>query len=170
VQLTSKLIPILTSAGATASSHPVLALNRLHQLLLISSLSSPPTQTALDDAVRAAAKSSSGLCGILQFGHPVRGISLAEQGKLLAVDEPSPRQGSTPAENALIYPPSGPARLRSAFDVLKRARQELLVGFGTINEGGEVGKEVRETMASIEKELGVWKQGVKNIIEDSARA
>jgi len=103
---------------------------------------------------------------ILRPGHPVRGIALAEQGKLLAVDEPSPRQNDTPAEAALLYPPSGSARLRSAFEVLKRSRQELLIGFGARNEGGVVGKEVRDMVAAIEKELGVWKHGIKNVLED----
>ncbi|KAF5383006.1 hypothetical protein D9615_004885 [Tricholomella constricta] len=166
LQLTTNLIPILTSSGLTPSSHPLLALARLHQSLLIASLPSPPTQDSLDDAIRAATRSSTGLSSVLQYGHPVRGIALAELGKLLAVDEPAPRESSTPAEAALLYPPSGPPRLKLAYDTLLRARNELLVGFGTRNEGGQVGKDVREGIVALEKEIGVWRQGVKNVMHD----
>ncbi|KAG5653308.1 hypothetical protein H0H81_001268 [Sphagnurus paluster] len=168
-QLTTNLIPILTSSGLTPSSHPLLGLIRLHQSLLVESLPSPITQEALDDAIRAATRSNTGLAAVLQYGHPVRGIALAELGKLLAVDEPTPRESATPAEAALLYPPSGPSRLKLAYQTLVRARNELLVGFGTVNEGGQVGKDVRENIVALEKEIGVWKQGVKNVLEDTPK-
>lgn len=76
IQLTTNLIPILTSARLTPSSHPLLALSRLHQSLLIFSLPTPPTQESLDEIIRAAARSSTGLSSILRYGHPVRGIAL----------------------------------------------------------------------------------------------
>ncbi|KAF9458385.1 hypothetical protein BDZ94DRAFT_1226398 [Collybia nuda] len=168
-QLTTNLIPILTSAGLTPSSHPLLALARLHQTLLISTLPVPLTQDALDEAVRATTRSSTGLASVLTYGHPVRGIALAELGKILAVDEPQPRQATSPAEATLIYPPSGPARLKLAYDTLVRATDELRVGFGVRNDGGQVGKEVRESAVALEKEIGVWKQGVRNVVEDTPR-
>lgn len=168
-QLTTNLIPILTSTGLTPASHPLLALSRLHQSLLIDSLPSPLTQDSLDDAIRAATRSNTGLASILQYGHPVRGVALAELGKLLAVDEAAPRQAPTPAEAALLYPPSGPPRLKLAHDTLLRARNELLVGFGKKNEGGQVGKEVREGIVALEKEIGVWKQGVRNVLQDTPK-
>ncbi|KAG5643030.1 hypothetical protein DXG03_001642 [Asterophora parasitica] len=159
LQLTTNLIPILTSTGLTPSSHPLLALARLHQSLLIASLPTPPTQDTLDNAIHAATRSSTGLASVLTFGHPVRGIVLAELGKLLSVDEPSPRELATPAEAALLYPPSGPSRLKLAYEMLLRARVELLVGFGARNEGCAVGREVRGIIVALEKEIGVWKQG-----------
>ncbi|RDB18387.1 Histone-lysine N-methyltransferase ASHR1 [Hypsizygus marmoreus] len=164
-QLTTNLIPILTSSGLTPSSHPLLALSRLHQSLLISALPSPLTQEALDDAIRAATRSTTGLSAVLTYGHPVRGIALAELGKMLAVDEPMPKEPGSPVEAALMYPPSGAARLKLAYETLVRARKELMVGFGRVNEGGEVGREVREGIVALEKELGVWKQGVRNVLE-----
>lgn len=151
------------------SSHPLLALSRLHQSLLISSLSNPPTQDVLDDTIRAATRSVAGLNCVLNYGHPVRGIALAELGKILAVDEPAPRQATSAAEAALLYPPSGPARLKLALQTLMRARNELLVGFGTQNDGGQVGKDAREGIVALEKEIGVWKQGVKNVLEDTPK-
>lgn len=42
-----------------------------------------------------------------------------------------------------------------------------MVGFGEQNEGGEVGKEVREMIVRVERELAAWKQGVKNVIENT---
>ncbi|KAG5717679.1 Histone-lysine N-methyltransferase ASHR1 [Termitomyces sp. T112] len=169
LQLTTNLIPILISSGLTPSSHPLLALSRLHQSLLIESLPSPPTQESLDDAIRATTRSSAGLSAILPYGHPIRGITLAELGKLLAVDEPSPCQPSSPAEAALRYPPSGPPRLKLALETMLRARNELLVGFGAWNEGGQVGKDAREVIVALEKEMMVWKQGVRNVLEDTPR-
>lgn len=93
----------------------------------------------------------------------MRGIALAELGKLLAVDEPSPL--SPPQTTS--FPPSGPARLRIAYETLLRARNELLVGFGLENEGGEVGREVRANIVALEKELGVWATGIQNALEDT---
>ncbi|KAG6852989.1 hypothetical protein C0991_007705 [Blastosporella zonata] len=167
LQLTTNLLPILVSSGLTASSHPLLALSRLHQTLLIDSLPSPLTQESLDDAIRATTRSSTGLSAVLGYGHPVRGIALAELGKLLAVDEPSPRQAPTPAEAALLYPPSGPPRLKLALETMLRARNELLVGFGAWNEGGQAVMDVRDGIVALEKELAVWKQGVKNVLQDA---
>ena len=166
IQLTTNLTPILTSAGLTPSSHPLLALSRLHQSLLISSLPTPPTQESLDETIRAATRSSTGLSSILHYGHPVRGVALVELGKMLAVDEPQPRTGET---QAVIYPPSGAPRLKLAYEMLVKARNELVVGFGIRNEGGEVGRLVRESIVSLEKELGVWRQGVRNVLEDMPR-
>ncbi|KAF8960017.1 hypothetical protein BDZ97DRAFT_1355582 [Flammula alnicola] len=120
IQLTTKLIPILISAGLVPGSHPLLALSRLNSSLLITHLPSmdpaieevlspgvqaqaqlqdtthtatvgrKEAQEALDDAIRAATRASTGLSQILVEGHPVRGIALAELGKLLSVDEPDP--------------------------------------------------------------------------------
>jgi hypothetical protein len=115
-------------------------------------------------------RASTGISSILTYGHPVRGIALAELGKILAVDEPQPRQATSPAEAALRYPPSGPARLKLAYETVVRARDELMVGFGTKNDGGKVGKEMRESAVILEKEIGVWKQGVRNVVEDTPKA
>lgn len=133
------------------------------------------SQDVLDDTIRVAAKSVTGLSELLCVGHPVRGIALAELGKILAVDEPQPAASRTatghplpiPAPAPSSFPPSGPPRLKLAYDTLMRARSELLIGFGKANEGGQVGREIREIIASLEKEIGVWSQGVRNVIEDT---
>ncbi|KAF8122536.1 hypothetical protein EV363DRAFT_1436578 [Boletus edulis] len=89
---------------------------------------------------------SAGLSAILDPGHPVRGVALAELGKLLACRR---------ARQTASFPPSGPTRLKIAYETLLKAREELLIGFGRENEGGEVGREVRENIVALEKELGV---------------
>ncbi len=84
-----------------------------------------------------AAKSVAGLARLLRPGHPVRGIALAELGKLLVVDEPDPKH--VPSES---FPPSGPDRLKLAVTTLRQAMDELRVGFGTASDGGETGSEI----------------------------
>lgn len=107
---------------------------------------------------------------------------------MLAVDEPSPKHAadesvsastappspfsSAPNMNSKMqvmatYPPSGPQRLRLALETLIKARDELVIGFGA--DGGQVGKEVREVIVGIEKELDVWKSGIRNAMEDIPR-
>ncbi|KAF7324122.1 hypothetical protein MKEN_00634600 [Mycena kentingensis (nom. inval.)] len=171
-QLTTNLIPILASAGLPPSAHPLLALRRLHLAMLIEDLSlsasasptSTPeqTQTALDEAIVTATQVCGGLDPILFPGHPVCALARAELGKLLAVDEPAPAT-SAPQK----YPPSGPARLRTALETLLAARDELWVGFGVANEGGEVGNAVREDIVRLEKEMAVWKRGVGDAMKDA---
>ncbi|KAF7349427.1 Histone-lysine N-methyltransferase ASHR1 [Mycena sanguinolenta] len=141
MQLASKLVPILKEA-----------------------------QAALDTAVVSATKVVAGLDVVLRYGHPVRGIARAELGKLLAVDEPAPRAPGTPAEEAVRYPPSGARRLRLALETLLLARAELAVGFGAVNEGGAVGRGVREDIVRLERELGVWKKGVGEAWRDAKEA
>lgn len=164
LQLTTNIAPILTSANLTPASHPLLSLTRLHQSLLLASFPPTLTQDALDTVIRAASSSLAGLCTILRPGHPIRALAIAELGKLLAVDEPSPATTPSPAG---AFPPSGAPRLNLAYETLVKARAELMVGFGEQNEGGEVGKEVREMIVRVERELAAWKQGVKNVIEDT---
>ncbi|KAJ3991212.1 hypothetical protein F5050DRAFT_1581798 [Lentinula boryana] len=180
LRLTTNLIPILTSAGFPPSSHPLLGLTRLHQQLLTASFPNPLTQEHLDETIRTATKNVTGLAALLREGHPVLALAVTELGKLLAVDEPSPRPADaqnpkvsakevTPASLA-IYPPSGLPRLQLAYQTLLRARKMLLIGFGVVNEGGQVGKEVREMIVALEKEIGVFKQGVRNVLEDTRKA
>jgi len=161
------MIPILTSAKVLPSSHPLLALARLHQSLLLAAFPSDLTQDALDGLIRASSASMTGLSAVLPPGHPTRALALAELGKLLAVDEPAPRPAATAMTAAAVaFPPSGAARLRLACETLIRARDELLISFGERNEGGEVGREVREMVVRVEGELAAWDQGVRNMIED----
>lgn len=164
-KLAANVIDVMTQAGLTPSCHPLLAVTRFHQELLVASLSESPTQEALDDAIRTSAKFVAGLSAILPAGHPVRGVALAELGKLLAVDEPAPP--TDPSAGPGHFPPSGSARLRLAHETLVRAREELLIGFGTDNEGGLVAREVREAIVRLEKELGAWSQGLRNALEDA---
>ncbi|KAJ7152676.1 hypothetical protein C8R43DRAFT_476122 [Mycena crocata] len=166
-QLTTNLIPILSSAGVTAAAHPLLALTRLHQALLIAELATAQTQALLDEAIVTATKTVTGLSNVLRYGHSVRGIARAELGKLLAVDEPTPRPPGSAAEEALRYPPSGAKRLRLALETFVQARAELGIGFGIQNEGGLVGRGVREDIVKLERELGMWKQGVQDVLKDA---
>ncbi|KAF7324115.1 hypothetical protein MKEN_00633900 [Mycena kentingensis (nom. inval.)] len=168
-QLTTNLIPILASARLPPSAHPLLALRRLHLAMLIEDLASASptstpeqTQTVLDDVIVTATQVCAGLDAVLFPGHPVRALARAELGKLLAVDEPAPAT-SAPQK----YPPSGPARLRTALETLLAARDELRVGFGVANEGGEVGNAVREDIVRLEKEMAVWKRGVGDAMKDA---
>ncbi|KAJ3553381.1 hypothetical protein NM688_g3643 [Phlebia brevispora] len=167
-QLTTNLIPILTRAGLTPASHPLLAMMRVHQEMLLSSLPNSLTQEYLDQTIQTAAKYTSGLSETLPYGHPVRAIALVEFGKLLAVDEPSPPESGSGRPG--YFPPSGPARLKMAYETLLRARNELLIGFGKENDGGRVGKELRDTIVRLEKELGVWTEGIRNALEDARAA
>ena len=107
------------------------------------------------------------LSAVLPLGHPARALALAELGKLLAVDEPAPRPATVVAGASASFPPSGPARLRLACETLIRARDELLISFGQRNDGGEVGREVREMVVRVEGELAAWGQGIRNVIEDT---
>jgi hypothetical protein len=160
------MIPILTSAKVLPSAHPLLGLTRLHQSLLLAAFPSNLTQDALDEVIRASSVSMTGLSAVLPPGHPTRALALAELGKLLAVDEPAPRPAAT-AATAAAFPPSGPTRLRLACETLVRARDELLISFGERNGGGEVGREVREMVVRVERELAAWDQGVRNVVEDT---
>ncbi|KAF8827284.1 hypothetical protein HHX47_DHR5000914 [Lentinula edodes] len=166
IRLTTNLIPILTSAGFPPSAHPLLGLTRLHQQLLTSSFPNPLTQEHLDETIHTATTNVAGLTALFREGHPVLALALAELGKLLAVDEPSPRTTNT----SVIYPPSGLPRLKLAYETLLRARKMLLIGFGVTNEGGQVGKEVREMIVALEKEIGVFRQGVKNVLEATPKS
>jgi len=162
-KLTSNLILILSKLGLTPSCHPLLALSRLHQSLLVASISVDTAQDDLDDTIRTAGRSLAGLTAILHPGHPVRCVATAELAKLLAMDEPNP--SSRPVASS-AFPPSGPQRLKLAYETAIKARNELLIGFGVCNEGGPVGREVREIIVAIETELGIWGQGVRQAIEE----
>ena len=208
IQLTRNMIPIVISAGLVPAGHPLLALSRLNTSLLIAHLpiveplieeihspqvqadlqdvpqrlSQKDVQEALDEAIRSATRFNTGLGQVLTEGHPMRGVALAELGKLLSVDEPYPTHlvssqskftTSTSSSSKLslmvppAYPPSGPQRLKLAYETLKKAKSELMIGFGGGgNEGGEVGQNVRRQAVELEKELDVWKIGLKNVYED----
>jgi hypothetical protein len=166
-QLTTNIIPILTSVKVLPSSHPLLALTRLRQSLLLATFPPNLTQDALDGLIHASSASVTGLTAVFPPGHPTRALALAELGKLFAVDEPAPRPAGA---GASAFPPSGPARLRLACETLIRARDELLISFGERNDGGEVGREIREMVVRVERELAAWNQGVRNVIEDMPKS
>ena len=164
------MIPLL-ERNSPSCSHPTLALLRLQQSLLISALASSPDVPLLDNTIRVTARAVSGTTAILDEGHPVRGVGLAELGKLLAVDEPLSTSTATPADSGAqsdMFPPTGAARLRLAIDTLKRALNELLVGFGESTQGGEVGVDLREEIVRLEKEMNVWHRGVRNALQNLA--
>lgn len=142
-------------------------------------------QNQLDETIQSAKQTTMGLNRLLPFGHPIRALALTELGKLLIVDEPDPKHLKEKSDISSVapsgsgssalpqlagtakYPPSGPQRLKLAYETLVSARRELMVGFGGgKNEGGQVGMEVRKILVEIEKELGVWKEGIRDAIAD----
>jgi hypothetical protein len=177
VKITKNIIPLLTSAGMTNGSNPLLGLLRSHHYLLTISLSlsaetlaqTTPTvsekeehQDLLDDAIRTAARVLRGLAEVLPVGHPIRAIHLSELGLLCATDETASNIPTLALPtNEKSFPPAGAARLQLAINYLIEARKELLIAFGVGNEGGDVGKKVRETLVQLEAEMGIWKDGVK---------
>jgi hypothetical protein len=169
-KLTSNLIP-LVSRFFHVGSHPVLALARIHLSLLISQLESNPS--ILDETIRAAARVAAGVSAIYPPGHPTRGVAMAELGKLMAVDEyVPPGQKPIEATRSQLDPKAnlvwvagdddgvlrGFERLRASHHSLMQARQELLCGFGYINEGGAVGREVTELAKNLEREVAIWRR------------
>ena len=165
--------PLLDSS-AMASHAAITALQQSYAQHLVSPQTADEMKPAeeaqqkLDDAIRATMRTSTGLSSLLVPGHPLRGLALAELGKLLSVDERVPKYLAGNGENRNgIYPPSGPARLRLARETLIRARSELMIGFGGANEGGEVSKEVRELLIRVEKELQVWTTGMQGVSHPS---
>ncbi|CAK5272448.1 unnamed protein product [Mycena citricolor] len=159
-QLASKMTPILRSAGLHPGSYPLLALSRMELAFAIEDLPSS-SNTLLDAAIHTSTMIVSGLTSFLTPGHPVRGLALAELARLCAADESSPDPTPTPNQNQNRYPYSGPARLRLALDTMQRALSELAVGFGM--EGGVIGRLIREEAVRVERELSVWKEGVRNV-------
>ncbi|KZV92993.1 SET domain-containing protein [Exidia glandulosa HHB12029] len=143
------------------SSHPLLGLLRLHVALLITSLSSSstPSDRTLTEAITTGFRVQHGLHDVLPAGHPVRGISLFELGKLLAMDPPPGEEDHREAE---MIPPHGPQRLALAMSTLVQAREELRVGFGA---SGELVGQVDALLKELEREVQVWRQGVRNVLQ-----
>lgn len=174
------MVPLLASR-LLPSAHPLLALIRLGQTLLITKLAKDTSSAVLETAIQYAIAYVKAISMVLRSGHPVRAVAIAELGKLLAVDEPTTDSSSssvadTSPDNATSIPamggleiqvPNGPARLQRAVEVLRQAHRELTIAFGRANEGGEVGRSVRDMLVSMEKELGVWRSGIRNTLEDT---
>lgn len=123
----------------------------------------------LDEAISTAAKAAAGLENVLRPGHPVRALAFTELGKLLAVDEPGESSNTKALLNETVFPPSGPARLQLAIQALRRAHTELDVAFGKAGEedsGGAVGREVRELLVNLEKEMGIWSKRIGATLKD----
>ena len=163
------------------SAHPLLALIRLGQNLLIAQLARDNKPEILETSIQFAMAYVKGLSSVLFVGHPVRAVAITELGKLLAVDEPSPPGSDVPVISPVndkeslqlgngvheLKVPRGPERLRRALEVLRQAYVELCIGFGKKNGGGEVGKSVHDMLASLEKEYGVWQSRIRNTLEDT---
>ncbi|KAL5476772.1 hypothetical protein ACEPAI_2958 [Sanghuangporus weigelae] len=163
------------------SAHPLLALIRLGQNMLITQLARETTQATLETSIQFAMAYVKGLSSILAPGHPVRAVAITELGKLLAVDEPAPPAPDVPVVSSTndnepleyakgvhgLKVPRGPTRLKRAVEVLQQAYLELCIAFGKVNGGGEVGKSVREMLVSLEKELGIWQSRIRNTLEDT---
>lgn len=184
------MIPLL-SRHIPMTSHPLFALYRLHQTLLIGQLSrdaqaidvqlhdsssnqaAGPTstnprlqKTRVDEVCAVAARSLSAILVVFPEGHPVRGVAMAELGKLLCVDVDEDGKdmqhlvagnGVQTARTAEGFP-AGFERLKLARDTLLRARSELKLGFG--GDGGEVARQVEESIRNVEKEWKGWRKVV----------
>ena len=190
IAILKRVIPLLTHANFAPSSHPLLALQRLYQAHLVSTLNLPSSdmqytavaghsftqeqkdaQARLDGAIRASYAVVLGLKDVLRTGHPVRALAVAELGKLLAADEPAPTFGGesdSSLNNGLVV--SGAGRLRLALETLRQAHAELLIAFGISTGGGEVGKDIREMVVMLEKEMGIWTSGIGNVVRDAIEA
>ncbi|KAG8993352.1 hypothetical protein FRB94_010836 [Tulasnella sp. JGI-2019a] len=191
MRYTSNLIPLL-SRHVPITSHPLLALYRLHQTLLIGQIShevqlisnlsagssahssahaseSNPRlpKERVDQVCTIAARSLSAILVVFPAGHPVRGIALAELGKLLCVDVDENAKGlkdltgggdDITAQGVKDSFPAGEERLKLSRDTFLRARAELRLGFG--GDGGEVARQVEESIRNIEKEWQGWRRVV----------
>jgi hypothetical protein len=166
-RLITKMISMLTTVGLTPLSHPLFPILVIHERRLFDSIRGRATPETLDETIRVAATIVECYSTLLCYGHPPRGHALAALGKYLAIDVPA-----TPANwnQKHTFPPYGPPRLKLAYETLLKARDELLVGFGTANEGGLYGKMVRDLIIPLERELGVWDQGIRNVLEDTLRS
>jgi hypothetical protein len=78
----------------------------------------------------------------------------------------------TAAKATSVFPPSGVQRILLAKTVLAQAHEELVIGFGKEKdaEGGDVGREVRELLVRLEGELGVLKNGIRNVRQSERAA
>lgn len=150
--LSSNLLTLIAHFSPPAS-HPRLALMRLKHSLLISNIE--PGESSVDETIRNAAQVVAGLTDLLPKGHPIRGVAIAELGKLLCVDEPPvPGEG----ENE-TFPPRGYQRLVLAKETLLKAKEEIELGFGrdAVLEGVISG-----LLESTDRELQIFRKGVKN--------
>jgi hypothetical protein len=138
------------------SSHPRLALMRLKHSLLISEMGSGTV--SVDEIIRNAAEIVAGLLELLVKGHPIRGIAIAELGKLLCVDEPA---STRETNEKVIFPPHGYQRLALAKDTLIRAMDEVEIGFGP--GGGDLGDAIRSLLENTDREMAVFRKGVENL-------
>lgn len=145
--LTHNLVHLL-KPRMTLTSHPILALLRLHQSLLIDALK--VDMNLLDATIGTNAEVVAALTELLPYGHPVRAVSIAELGRLLCVDEPTTSDG----EQGDTFPPRGIHRLKLAKDTLERAVMELSIGFG--EGGGDGSRRVREDLGNIQKEIELF--------------
>ena len=110
-------------------------------------------------------------------GHPLRAISLAQLGQMLAVDF-DPRELENPGDNVIGSKANetpnldAPAKLLAqASQVLRQAVTELTYAFGRMqsteeDDGGEVGRESRDQLLKVDRELDIWKRGVRNVLND----
>lgn len=152
-------------------SRPLSDVAQIYLGLLIDKLESDPS--LLDETIRAGARVVASVSATLPPGHPVRGVAMAKLGKLMAMEEYIP-DGKEPSEptpsqldpNANLVWQAGDDdeviggfdRLRMAHNTLEQARKELRVGFGGVNDGGVVGKEVIMLEKRIKLELDAWRK------------
>jgi hypothetical protein len=130
------------------SSHPLLALLRLEATMLSTPIESTDTIPHLFEAIEASSLSFRGMQALLPHGHPIRGIILAELGKLLNLEA----AGDSKAQQVVSFLPRDvKGRMGLARETMIKALEELRIGFGT--DGGLVGKEMEMLVEGLTREM-----------------
>ena len=181
----------LSKAQQLASTDPQIALDRTRRMLALLRTRLPPTahphldllaqQSSLltrlafdlpdgndagvgnEELLKELRHVSEELCSaysvLLPPGHPVRALAFTQFGEVLSVNSPAHPTASTTMNGG-----DDPAALLArSVTVLKQAYTELRLAFGIENDGGRVGRRVRKRLVGLEKELDVWREGVRNI-------
>ena len=126
------------------SSHPTLALLRLHALMLTPPLNQQTYQTAISSLAQAY----TGAIAVYPHGHPTLAIILAEWGKLLSMEWPDDTKDEMMK------------RLMEAVVVLREATGACERGFGV--GGGLVGREIDGLLRGCEGELALLRASNKD--------
>lgn len=134
-----------------------------------------PTEEQDMELIRELRHVSEDLCAaylvLLPAGHPVRALALAQLGEVLSLYSPFPSTKSaitSHLSDSLLTGREGGtedpvALLARAVSTLRQAHAELRCAFGIKSGGGREGRRIRERLVRLEKELEVWRDGVRNV-------
>ena len=141
-----------------------LLLERLNLNPAESSSSSP--SSSLDGTIKLGTQIVAALVDLLPYGHPTRCVAIAGLARLLRVDEETNQSSDRDTPSKSTFPPQGYQRLVLAKETLLRALAEVNVGLpaGALLEG------IRRLLDDTERELAVFKRGVRNAQATAATA